>query len=174
MRRRYRYGISFLIIIVVIYLISSTIGYAIVQGQKPEILHFILTHFAGYLFFILLPVEALIPFYLSAGYSWALLFILSISTALIAQSIDYAIGVLFPTDKLRDFIGHRKYDRAMGVVERYGHRIIFVFCLLPLSSPIVILAAGITKYGYFRTLLYSLAGLTLKYAFIIWFLVNIK
>ncbi|HIF22312.1 MAG TPA: hypothetical protein EYQ27_10490, partial [Gemmatimonadetes bacterium] len=84
-------GVSIMLILIVV-IVGSTLGRELMQGEHPGLLSFGLIHFAGYLFFLLMPVEALVPYYLAAGDSASVLIGLSVATALLAQTIDYGIG----------------------------------------------------------------------------------
>ena len=81
--------------VVAILAVSSTLGRQIYAGQTPGLVSFGLIHFAGYLFFLLMPVEALIPVYQAEGHEPALLVAIAVGTALVAQAIDYGIGRAF-------------------------------------------------------------------------------
>ena len=89
-KRNVIYGL--ISIILAVTLISLTIGKEIIAGKQLSLLSFAMVNFSGYLFFFLLPVETLIPFYVSAGYNGWLLFSIALSTAVVAQAIDYFIG----------------------------------------------------------------------------------
>ena len=150
-----------------VLLLSSTIGQHIVEGKQPTLLSFSTIHFAGYLFFLIMPVEVLLPYYLVLDYNMFLLLAVAVLTALIAQFIDYAIGNLAPSDTVKELIGIRRYKRAERVLSNHGKIIIFIFNLFPLSSPIVVLVAGMMKFKLRHTMLYSFLGLVLKYSAVI-------
>ena len=44
-----------------IAVVSATLGRQIYLGQSPGLTSYAVIHFAGYLFFLLMPVEALVP-----------------------------------------------------------------------------------------------------------------
>ncbi len=48
-------------IVTIIAIVSSTLGREIMSGRQPGLWSFSTIHFAGYLFFLVMPVEALIP-----------------------------------------------------------------------------------------------------------------
>lgn len=153
--------------ILVILLLSLTFGRHIVGGKQPTLLSFSTIHFAGYLFFFIMPVEALLPYYIAHGYNVILLLALAVLTALIAQLIDYSIGYLAPSDIIKELIGVSRYRKANRILNKYGKIIIFIFNLLPLSSPIIVLVAGMMKFKLKHTIFYSFLGLVLKYSVII-------
>lgn len=147
----------------VILLLSLTIGRHIVAGKQPTLTSFSTIHFAGYLFFIVMPVEALMPYYIAQGYNLTLLLVLAVITALIAQLIDYGIGYLAPNEIIKEIIGIKKYKKSKRIIDKYGKIIIFIFNLFPLSSPIVVLVAGMMRFKLKHTIFYSFLGLFLKY-----------
>ena len=145
--------------------------HALTTGEATTLWMFSLVHFSGYLFFILSPVEILFVHMLSEPHARSLLFILAMATALTAQTIDYALGYLFSDEVIDNVIGQKKYKRNLRRIETYGDWTIFVFCLFPLSSPILILVAGMIRYSLRRVLLFSSLGLALKYAALIYFFI---
>ena len=151
----------------IILIVSSTLGREIMAGRQPGLWSFSIIHFAGYLFFLLMPVEALVPYYQAEGHAAMVLVGLSIATAVVAQSIDYGIGRLL-SEKVLNMIGRKKYDRFKGRIDRYGGWAIFTFSLLPLSSPNVLLVAGMVRFNAVYALMISVAGLAAKYLAIVY------
>ena len=155
-------------IIAIILIVSSTLGREIMSGRQPGLWSFTIIHFAGYLFFLLMPVEALVPLYLAEGHPAIILFGLSISTAVAAQIIDYAIGRVV-SERVVKMIGRKEYDRVKRKIDRYGGWAIFTFNLLPLSSPNILLVAGMVRFNVVHALAISIGGLTVKYLAFIYF-----
>jgi len=65
-------------------------------------------------------------------------------------------------------LGQGKYERFNRTIDRHGSWAILVFNLLPLSSPTVILVAGMMRFSLARTVLISAGGLVGKYLTIIY------
>ena len=151
----------------IILIVSSTLGREIMAGRQPGLWSFSIIHFAGYLFFLLMPVEALVPYYQAEGHAAMVLVGLSIATAVVAQSIDYGIGRLL-SEKVLNMIGHETYDRIKGRIDKHGGWAIFTFSLLPLSSPNVLLVAGMVRFNAVYALMISVAGLAAKYLAIVY------
>ncbi len=147
-------------------LIVLAIGRSITLGETTSLTAFILIHFAGYLFFILATVELLFIHMILLEHSPSILIFLAVTTAVIAQAIDYHIGKLASKKVIRDVIGEKRYELSRGRIEKFGDPAIFLFNLFPLSSPILILVAGMIKYDYKKVLLYSIPALTIKYTFL--------
>lgn len=166
MRRRFFAVVVTVIVCVVI--VSSTIGRDFFSGHQPGLTSFGIVHFAGYLFFLLMPVEALVPYYLAEGHSGGVLIGLALITALAAQAIDYGIGRLLADTVINKVIGRKRFERYLGRIDRWGSWAIFVFNLFPLSSPNMMLVAGMTKFSPTRAFTYSFAGLLLKYVGIVY------
>lgn len=162
-QRRKKVIIQLSLLLAGILLLSFTIGKNIVYAENPGLYSFSIVNFAGYIFFLLIPVEALVPFYLAEGHAGLTIIILAVSTALLAQIIDYTVGNLASTRIINDLIGEKRYKRAEDTIRKYGLLTVFVFNLLPLSSPIIVLVAGMLRLRLRRVLFYSFLGLTIKY-----------
>ena len=133
------------------------------------IIYFSIVNFLGYLFFLLMPVEVLFAYNLDS-FNPIFLILVALLSGLIAQSIDYGIGRYFSDKFINDIIGKKKYDKTKKILNKYGGWVIFTFNLLPLSSPIIALVAGMLKFNFRRMILYMGAGLLIKYSLIVLFL----
>ena len=149
--------------LIAIVVVSSTLGREIYAGRSPSLTSFALIHFAGYLFFLLMPVEALVPVYQAEGHAGGLLVLIAVLTALGAQAIDYGIGRSVNESAVHKLIGEGRYLRFKGMIARWGGWAILLFNLFPLSSPNMLLVAGITRFGAAQAFLYSFLGLSAKY-----------
>ena len=154
--------------IVLILVISTTLGPVVYAGRQPGLTSFGLIHFAGYLFFLLMPVEALVPLYQAEGHAGTVLVPLAVATALVAQGVDYWIGRSIQVETVQRLLGAERFARFDRLVGRWGGAVIFVFNLFPLSSPNVLLVAGISRYHAGKALLISTLGLTVKYVTIVY------
>ncbi len=143
---------------------------AFLMDDEATLWAFSLVHFAGYLFFIVSPVEIVFARMVAEDFAWTELAGIAIGTAITAQLVDYAIGYAASNTVIHRIIGDRKYSKASIHIDRYGGLTLFLFNLLPLSSPIIILVAGMIRYPLRWVLTMSLAGLTVKYLLLIWFL----
>jgi membrane protein YqaA with SNARE-associated domain len=154
--------------VIAIFFISTTLGQQIYAGRSPGLGSFALIHFAGYLFFLLMPVEALVPLYQSEGHEAVTLIMLAVSTAIVAQVIDYSIGRAVSDRVMHDLIGEDRYLRFKATIEKWGGWAILLFNLMPLSSPNMLLVAGMTRYSPYRAFLFSATGLIGKYVGIVY------
>jgi membrane protein DedA with SNARE-associated domain len=155
--------IIFLIILMAV-IASLTIGKDIYENKGQSILSFAIVNFFGYLFFFLLmPMELAFIFYLRTGYDPLLLNLIAVTTAMISQVIDYLIGYFFSASIIDRLIGRKRYEKAEDEIRKYGNWALFLSNLLPLSSPIISLAAGMLKYPAKEALFFSFAGMVCRY-----------
>lgn len=154
--------------VIAIFLVSATLGRAIYADQSPGLLSFALIHFAGYLFFLLMPVEALVPVYQGEGHAGVTLIFLAVFTAIAAQAIDYGIGRSVREGSVHQLLGEKRYVRFKATIDKWGGWAILLFNLMPLSSPNMLLVAGITRYSARRAFVYSALGLMGKYTAIVY------
>ncbi|MCK5821620.1 MAG: VTT domain-containing protein [Bacteroidales bacterium] len=152
--------------LIAITIIVTTIGRDLYHGSEQSVLSFAIVHFSGYLFFLLMPVEIAFVYCVNNQDSIIPIILIALGTAISAQIIDYFIGYFVSSKFLSKYIGDRKSERAKKYIEKYGSWTIFVFNLLPLSSPIICLASGMLKYRLRDVVLYSTAGLLIKYSVI--------
>jgi membrane protein YqaA with SNARE-associated domain len=157
--------------ILLVAILSLTIGRDVYLGRPSNnIYSFAILHFAGYLFFLIMPVEAAFYYFMTFYDDDAVLVAVAISTALAAQLIDYYCGYAVSKQIIKQMVNRERYERVMKLIKRYGNLVILLFNLFPLSSPLLILAAGMIKYPLLPVVFYSLAGLLLKYLIMLWFL----
>lgn len=167
MKKSKTYKIILVISILAIIISSLTVGRQIYLDRQPNIISFSAIHFAGYLFFMLMPVEILFTYYLMEDFNIQVLLIAALLTAIAAQIIDYIIGY-FLGDRIIDrLIGEKKYKKREKFISKYGGVAIFTFNLFPLSSSVLSLVAGMVRYRFRYFLLYSFLGLFLKYTILV-------
>ena len=155
--------IVFLLILMAL-IASLTIGKDIYENNKESLLSFAIVNFAGYLFFFLLmPMELAFIYYLRSSYDPIMLNLVAIATSFAAQVIDYLIGYFFSSGIIDRLIGRKRYEKAEDEIRKYGNWTLFLSNLLPLSSPVISLAAGMLKYRVKEALFFSLAGMVLRY-----------
>ena len=143
---------------------SLTIGRDILENNQGSLLSFSIVNFTGYLFvFLFMPVELAFIFYIRSGYDPLILNLVAIFTAFASESIDYLIGYFFSTKIIDHLIGRHRYEKAEDEIRKYGNWAILVFNTLPLSSPVISLAAGMLKYRIRDAFFYTFAGIVLRY-----------
>lgn len=166
---RHRVNLKRLIIVIVMAAIATTIasitiGKDIYYGSAEEgLLSFAIVNFAGYLFFLFMPVELAFIYYVGQGINLLTINSIAIGTALLSQTLDYLIGYTFSTRIVNNLIGRERYLKAESKIRKYGNVIILIFNALPLSSPVISLSAGMIRYRIKDALLFSIAGLLIKY-----------
>ncbi len=152
------------LIIVMIVIASLTIGKDIYENRQQSILSFAIVNFFGYLFFFLLmPMELAFIYYLRTGYDPLILNLVAVATAMTSQIIDYLIGYYFSAGIIDRLIGRKRYEKAEEEIRKYGNWTLFLSNLLPLSSPVISLAAGMLKYRVKEAFFYSFAGMVCRY-----------
>ena len=156
-----------IMLVVIIAIVGSTIGRELIAGEPVGLVSFALIHFAGYLFFLLMPVEILVPLYLAEGHPGLVLIGLSVGTGLLAQTIDYAIGWVVSERVVDTLISREKFEKFKATFQKWGGWAIFTFNLLPLSSPNMLLVSGIMRYNRLKALLISASGLAVKYVVLV-------
>lgn len=147
---------------IAIVIISSTFGREWYAGKGQSLASFGLIHFSGYLFFLLMPVEMVYVYYLSYFGDWELITV-ALATASAAQVIDYLIGLSVSTAIVNNLVGEKRILKAEKHILKYGNLTLFLFNLLPLSSPIISVAAGMLKYRFKDFIIYGITGLIIKY-----------
>lgn len=147
-----------------IVIASLTIGQDILEHNQRSLFSFVLINFSAYLvFFLFMPAELVFIFYLRIGYDPLILIILAIVTSATAQTIDYLIGFYLSSKVIDRYIGHNRTEKAEAKIQRYGNRTLFISNILPLSSPVISLAAGMLKYKPKDALIWSLSGIICRY-----------
>lgn len=161
----YRRLIILLLLIILMAVIASlTIGKDIYETGEKSMYSFAIVNFCGYLFFFLLmPMELAFIFYLRTGYDPLMLNLVAVATAMASQVVDYMIGYFFSTRVIDQFIGRKRYEKAEDEIRKYGNLTLFFSNLLPLSSPVISLAAGMLKYRVKDALFFSFAGMVCRY-----------
>ncbi len=159
-----RIVIAILLVMSAITIASMTVGRDIYYGSRDEgLLSFAIVNACGYLFFLFMPVEVAFIFYLQGDISVSALNAVAISTALFSQSIDYSLGLSMSNRFIDNFIGRKRYEKAEAKIEKYGNLTILVFNALPLSSPVISLAAGMLRHRIRDTVICTVLGLMVKY-----------
>lgn len=156
---------SFIFLFVTIILVASlTIGKDMYANSPKSLLSFAILNFSGYLFvFLFMPVELAFIYFLRSGFDPLTLNFIAVFTAFAAQSIDYLVGYFLSATVIERLIGKKKYEKAEEEILKYGNWTLFLSNLLPLSSPVISLAAGMLKYRIREALFYSLTGMIFRY-----------
>jgi membrane protein DedA with SNARE-associated domain len=164
-KRRVRIILILITTTIAILIFSITFGREMYYGKNQSLASFGLIHFSGYLFFLLMPVEMAFVYYQMFFSDWVMLGI-AMGTAVVAQIIDYFIGLSFSKTIVNNLVGEKRILKAEIHIRKYGYLTVFLFNVLPLSSPIVAVVAGMLKYRFKDFIIYSLAGLAAKYIFL--------
>jgi len=160
-----RWAIPVSLVITTVVIASLTVGRDIYYGNREGgLLSFAIISLVGYLFFFLfVPVEPAFIYYLTGNLNVWELNVVAIITTLISLTADYVFGLMLSTRIIDSLIGRKRYEDAQHKIKKYGNMVILVFSFLPLSSPLISLAAGMLKYRKRDTLIYTFIGVVLKY-----------
>jgi membrane protein DedA with SNARE-associated domain len=161
-KRRIRILLIVITSIAAILIVSFTLGREWYEGKNQSLISFALIHFSGYLFFLLMPVEVAYVYYLTFFPNWEMLTV-ALTTAGVAQLIDYYIGVSVSTAIINNLVGEKRILKAEKHILKYGNLTILIFNLFPLSSSVIAVAAGMLKYNFKKFLVCSMLGLVVKY-----------
>lgn len=162
MKRKFRIILFIITSVIAILIVSFTLGREWYEGKNQSIVSFALIHFSGYLFFLLMPVELAYIYYLPF-FSNLEMYAVALLTAVSAQLIDYFIGISVSTTIVNNLVGEERIKNAEKHIQKYGNLTVFIFNVLPLSSSVIAVAAGMIKYRFTGFIVYSTAGLAVKY-----------
>jgi membrane protein YqaA with SNARE-associated domain len=159
-----RLSVLLLLIVTMAVIGSLTIGRDLYEVGEKSLYSFAIVNLFGYLFvFFLMPMELAFIFYLRMGYDPLMLNLVAVSTAIASQIVDYLVGYSFSARIIDKLIGRKRHEKAEEEIRKYGNWTLFFSNLLPLSSPIISLAAGMLKYRKKDAFLYSFTGMVFRY-----------
>ena len=175
--------ISVMLVIVVLGVLFSTIWLTtltsipwvqtIIDFVKQDVIKLTLSglffmHFIGGLFFIPSPEEIFFYAALLKGNNIFFAFLVSIIGYLLAQLVNYGVGLKL-SNSILHIVSKRKVYKARRFANKYGTFGIFIFNLLPFPAPILTLGFGIVKYNMARLFFWTLLGKVGKYGVLIVF-----
>jgi membrane protein YqaA with SNARE-associated domain len=141
----------------------SIVGPIVSEVQKGSLLGLFYLTFFGSLFFISIPAELSILYYLSLGHNPVIVIIITIIGNLSGHILDYLFGMAFGENLLTFFLKGNKIYWIKGVFEKIGGLIIVIANILPFGAEIVVLVLGAIRYNFKKFLIYSVIGMTTKY-----------
>jgi membrane protein DedA with SNARE-associated domain len=168
-KRRTRVALSLAGIAVTMFLISMTIGRELIEGGETTLVSYAIINFAGYLFILLMPVEALVPLYVAEGHNGFAILAIALGTLMVAQVINYTVGRLMSEEIIHSLIGEKRYSKIKNKILDYGPYAVLIMNIFPLASSILSLTAGMVKFGMKRLLIYTFIGSVIKYSILIFF-----
>lgn len=122
--------------------------------------------FFGGLFFLPIPQEAFFYYGLSQGSPPVTSALLVNAGFLLAQIINYFIGLKLGS-LLLQFISKRKVYKYRRKLNKYGSATILVFNIFPLPASPLTFALGLSKYNIYRLFFYIIIGTAIKYSLMI-------
>lgn len=156
---------------VINFLEGIPILWAVIVHIKTEIASGSLLGFAYLnlvvgLFFVSVPVEIIFLAYLAFGHNPLYLAIISIVTAIIAQTFNYLVGFVLGK-RLLAIIFKKKYGNIRRNIDLYGGVLIIVGNAFPLPMELGTVFLGATRYSFKKMIFYTLIGRTAKYFLLI-------
>lgn len=147
-------------------ILSLTYSDVLIEKSQTSLESFLMINFVGYLFFIIMPIEALFLYYLTESYNPITLILGATITGFFGQMVDFMLGKLIDEKHAITIVGKEKYGKIKHILHKYGKPIIFVFSLSILSSPLVTFISGIVKCDWKMIFFYGFLGLLVKYIII--------
>lgn len=158
-----KYVFPLISLFLIFLVISWFIEQSILAQESLSLSVFAGVHFLGYLFFLLLPVEAFYIVMLLDGASPLQLLIIALITGTVAQFLDYAAGRLLPERTITYLIGEKRHTKGKRLLHKYGYLAVLFLTLSPFSSPLIVLIAGLMRLKFRYVFIYTLIGLLVKY-----------
>ena len=123
-------------------------------------------HLIGGLFFVPSPDEIVFYYSLTKGNPFFLAIVFSLIGHLIAQLLNYFVG-LKVSPFILSIISKKEVYKARRFVNRYGGYGIFIFNFVPLPAPLLTFALGIAKYNFTRLFLITIIAKVCEYSLIV-------
>ena len=115
----------------------------------------------GALFFITIPFEVLIIYYISLGYNIYLISIVALIGATLGLLANYGFGMMLGKHTLKH-IFKDNYDKLKGWVDKYGGVFLFLGNLIPSPIEPATVIYGAARYPIRQFIVYSLLGRMIK------------
>jgi len=123
-------------------------------------------NFIGGIFFVPSPDEVIFYYGLVKTHLIFLSLIASISGFMLAQLVNYYLGLTISPFILH-IVSKKKVYSTRRFINKYGSYGVFLFNFLPFPAPLLTFALGIAKYNFYRLFLITFLGKLCKYALII-------
>lgn len=119
-------------------------------------------HFIGGIFFIPSPDEIIFYYALVKGNSAVLTTLVAIGGYLLAQVLNYMLGLKL-SKPLLALISKEKVYKTRRLANKHGAWSVFLANVTPLPAPLLTFALGIAKYKFSRIVIFTLLGKIVKY-----------
>lgn len=117
--------------------------------------------FFGAIFFVTIPLEIIILYYISLGYNIFLIGLVSVIGGIIGLFINYLIGLVLGK-KIMKFFLKDAYDKMHDWTEKYGGFFLLIGCAFPSPIELVTVIFGTTKYSIKKFFIYTTIGRIIK------------
>lgn len=143
-------------------LIQSIISLTKLKSVELTVSDLFFTGLLGGLFFIMMPLEVMFYSSIIKGSSPLLSIFMMVSGFVLAQAINYYIGIKF-SPLVMNFVSKKKVYSVRRFINKHGSYGVFLINLSPLPSEILTFALGIAKYNSYRMFTFVILGTLLKY-----------
>jgi len=143
--------------------ITNTIKENIINTTPSGLFY---AHFIGGIFFVPSPDEVIFYYGLTKGNIIFLALISALLGYMLAQFLNYAIGLKI-SPYILHIISKKKVYQSRRFIHKYGSYGIFIFNFLPFPAPLLTFALGIAKYNASRLFIITALGKTCKYFVVI-------
>jgi len=141
--------------------INAVYEHIVMQITKKTYLGLFYASFFGAIFFITIPVELIIIYYISLGYNIIIIGLITTVASVLGLFVNYLIGLMLGK-KIMKWILKDTYDKIKVWNDKYGGFFIFAGSFLPSPIEIACVIFGTTKYSIKKFFIYSTLGRILK------------
>jgi membrane protein DedA with SNARE-associated domain len=143
-------------------IVWTLVGPIVSQVEKGNLLGLYCLTALGSLFFISIPSELSMLYYLSLGHNPVWVIIITVLGNLTGLSFDYLFGRIFGEGLIRFFIKN-KFDVLKGLFDKIGGGVIVAGNIIPYGTEILALTVGSMKYKFKKYIIYAAIGITIKF-----------
>lgn len=133
----------------------------IYQITRKTYLGLLYASFFGAIFFITVPLEIIILYYISLGKSIYFIGIITLIGGVFGLFMNYLIGILFG-EKAMKFMLKDSYTKMKGWVDRFGGFFLVIGSALPSPIEVACLVFGATRYSIKKFFIYNAIGRVMK------------
>ncbi len=141
--------------------INAIYQHIIYQISQKTYLGLFYASFFGAIFFIAIPLEIILLYYISLGYNIFFIGAVSIIGGVLGLFINYLIGLLLGK-KIMKYLFKDSFNKMHDWVEKYGGFFLVIGCAVPSPVELVTVVFGTAKYSIKKFFIYTTIGKILK------------
>ncbi|PCI24761.1 hypothetical protein COB57_03220 [Candidatus Peregrinibacteria bacterium] len=115
------------------------------------------------------PVDPLLVFFLSYGFSPYSLFFIAVSANVLGAICGYFLGMYYGEPLFLKFFSQERYDQGAAVIKKYGIFALFLGAVTPVPFTPVVWIVGIFEMNFTRFLLLVIIGRSLRFGAVLFF-----